>query len=330
MGVLVLSITTIFFMIFMQETYLMISAFIFTEVSMQCMLLWLLKLFISKLFIMLNFSLKTVNPLKNDLSLYRNFRKMLGDNLSKRRLDEQSPESKEDKNKQISMDHDAEFVNIMSKMTLLVVIGVIGCMLSILAHVFTAIYEWNNNDDREKANAGWIILHFLSILFPIFDRLMASFMLYLQFKQTESVYLKLCSNMDDYVLLCGLRCVRWKLKKENIKYDKDVNIKTLTTQPQKCATDSKNSIHLEIPTANSSNSQIAHHGCGRSGTSSSATSFTLSLPTSVNLDAIVEEENVETPKTPLRLDMSARSSTYDMTQINMDLYEQEQHQSVHL
>merc|ERR1712176_1482807 len=109
---------------------------------------------------------------------------------------------------------------------------------------------------------------------------------------------------DDYVLLCGLRCVRYKLKRDNVKYDKDVNIRTLTTQKEKCNTESKVSVHLEIPTANS-NSRTANHGSSTSN--STSTSVTFSLPTSVNLDAIVEEDNVETPKTPLRLDMSARS-----------------------
>merc|ERR1719242_230438 len=101
-----LSITTIFLMIFVKETYVMITAFITLEVYMQFMLLWLLKLFISKLFVMLNFSLKTVNPLKTDLSLYKNFRKMLGENLSKRRLDESIQGGGDEKNR-IPMDHDA-------------------------------------------------------------------------------------------------------------------------------------------------------------------------------------------------------------------------------
>merc|ERR1712228_89110 len=162
-----------------------------------------------------------------------------------------------------------------------------------------AIYELNTQNGKE--NNVWIVLESLAILFPIIDRLMASFMLYLQFKQTERVYLTLCSRLDDYVLLCGLKCVQWKLKKNNIKYDKDVNIRTLTT----AKTENKDKSHLDIP--NKEDSESAKHH------STHASSVTLSLPVSANLDAIVEEEHVhvETQETSLRLDMYASSTTYD-------------------
>ena len=313
-------------MVLVKETYLMIAAFIFTELLMQFMLLWLLKLFISKLFIMLNFSLKTVNPLKTDLSLYKNFRKMLGENLSKRRLDEAndpkldmmttSIDRENEAKNRIPMDHDAEFVNIMSKMTLLVIVGVIGCALSIFGHILIAIYELNAQPNK----AAWIILQSLSILFPIIDRVLASFMLYLQFKQTERVYLQLCGRMDDYVLLCGLKCVQWRLKRNNIKYDKDINVKTLTTRTSKSESKDKKN-HLDIPNKGrlpNSNSESSRQGHATHGTLTDNPSITLSLPVAANLDAIVEEENTETAGSPLRLDLNASSSTYDMSPIDLD------------
>ena len=296
---LLMSATTICFILFVKDPYFMIIAFIITEVCMQFMLLWLLKQFISKLSTMLNFSLKTVNPLKTDLSLYKNFRKMLGDNLSKRRLDEcqsnDQPSQDEPKARiPISMDHDAEFVNIMSKMTLLVMVGVVGCTLSIFGHIFIARYGYQN----VQQSTTWMILESFFILFPIIDRLMASFMLYLQFKQTERVYLALCAKMDDYVLLCGLKCVQWKLKRNHIKYNEDVNVRTLSVRhsPTPKSKD-KSSSHLELPKGGRASSS-SHGGHGSSHSSGYSVSISLSLPGSANLDAIVEEENiVETPTT---------------------------------
>ena len=81
----IMTITIVIAIIFVDNSPVIMSLEIIWEISIEIMCLWLLYLFVTKLFVLLSWSLKCVNPLMSDLSLFRDFQDSMGPKLEKRR-----------------------------------------------------------------------------------------------------------------------------------------------------------------------------------------------------------------------------------------------------
>eukprot|EP01083_Nonionella_stella_P039703 107991_1 len=90
-------------------------------------------------------------------------------------------------------------VNVMTKMTLLVLIAVFGSIFSMIANIYIEVIELQTTS-QETAHIGTMWANVL----PVFDMVLASFMLYLQFDFTKNVYNKMCSKWDIlFIQFCG-------------------------------------------------------------------------------------------------------------------------------
>jgi len=90
-------------------------------------------------------------------------------------------------------------INVMTKMTLLVVIAVLGSLLSVITNMYWQIYSISHLESGSvSVSSMW------GYVAPIADMCLASAMLYLQFDFTKGVYARLCNKMDILLLqICG-------------------------------------------------------------------------------------------------------------------------------
>eukprot|EP00483_Globobulimina_turgida_P004742 UN04751 len=87
----------------------------------------------------------------------------------------------------------------MTKMTLLVVIAVLGSLLSMVGNIYIEIHEL---ETIEKHTVD--VQSIYAFLLPVIDVVLASLMLYLQFDFTKHVYARVCGKMDIlFIEFCG-------------------------------------------------------------------------------------------------------------------------------
>ena len=150
-------------------------------------------------------------------------------------------------------------INVMTKMTLLVVIAVFGSILSVIGNIYIEIHEIENIE-HHTAN----IESMWAFLLPVTDMILASFMLYLQFDFTKHVYAKLCTRMDIIFLqFCGDI-----LDKEVTHEQMKVHREQSANETDKYETDkskSDKSARLELPNMDKENSMRRHQSMYSNG-----------------------------------------------------------------
>eukprot|EP01084_Bolivina_argentea_P119789 212369_1 len=259
---ILMSITTLALHVFLSgRIQIVIISEIIWELLIEILFLWILYQFIRRLLTLLKWSLKCVNPQSSNLELFKGFRASLGPNLIYRRSHESNTDikqsnvhSKPELHLSISMQppsdqsvsvfsdttankQDMDILNVMAKMTSLIIICVLASIFSIYGNLFIELHGINNL--HNNVNTIW------TFLLPIIDIIITSFTLYLQFNFVESIYVKLCGVLDTRCLKIGLRFVKFCLKKEELKNVKNTsNIITLATETTK--TDMKIDNDIEI------------------------------------------------------------------------------------
>jgi len=90
-------------------------------------------------------------------------------------------------------------VNVMTKMTLLVLIAVIGSTISVIGNIYIEIYQLKTiKGQQANIHSMW------AFLLPTIDMVLASLMLYLQFDFTKDTYSVLCTKIDIlFIQFCG-------------------------------------------------------------------------------------------------------------------------------
>ena len=104
--------------------------------------------------------------------------------------------------------YDVDLVNVMNKMTLLVVITVIGSILSVIGNIFVEIHELETIAKHTvDVQSMW------AFLLPVIDMVVTSFALYLQFNFTEKTYSSICTKLDISFLTLCLKINAYRLVK---------------------------------------------------------------------------------------------------------------------
>ena len=205
----------------MDHETIMISSIIW-ELLIEAQTLWLLYLFVSKLRILIKNSLGTSRKnLRLTISYTisekeksrnsRTFRMSTSTNKAPNRSGIRSPRSPSSKkdpkspspSPPVSKSHsirkpsqtvlnNQNLVNVMTKMTLLVLVCVCGSMTSMIGNIYVEIF---NVSQQTKM---WVYL------LPVIDMILSSFMLYLQFDFTKAIYARICGKFDIYFIeFCG-------------------------------------------------------------------------------------------------------------------------------
>jgi len=219
------------------------------ELMTEAMTLWLLYLFVSKL----------QSLIKNSLgSCRKNLRMTISYNVSQKELSRSTKkensirrqskfsqtsnnndknDKNNDKNKRVrspspspspsprpsrpnqTVLNNQNLINVMTKMTLLVIVAVIGSMASMIGNIYVEIISFNTI----KRRTPW------TYLLPVIDMVMSSFMLYLQFDFTKNIYSKICGKVDIYFIeFCGDVLDKNINKKQTEKIEVPSTTKTTT------------------------------------------------------------------------------------------------------
>ena len=255
-----MTIATVIFIIWTNNTALIMTTEIVWELTIEMMCLFLLYLFVTKLFVLLRWSLKCVNPLQSDLTLFREFKDSMGPKLERRRsaitassvtnsppgTDSSHPSDASvtggSSTRTQSAEHpvdpqshqNMELLNVMIKLTLLILICVLTSVLSVAGNIALKI-RWMDRDTATSMDIKMVSLYIL----PTIDVLTTSLMVYLQFNFAENIYLKICGKMDTVCLRCGLWFVRRVLipskpedeLAENTKSRENASTLELSTDP---------------------------------------------------------------------------------------------------
>eukprot|EP01083_Nonionella_stella_P281868 959312_1 len=117
-----------------------------------------------------------------------------------------------------------DFVNVMNKLALLVVVAVCSSFLSLIGNVFIEIHELQTIEQHTvDIQSIW------AFLLPGMDMVITSFMLFLQFPSAEGTYKTMCFKADAMFLTWCLKAHAYAVSKEE-HVDKDaVEIQTVTT-----------------------------------------------------------------------------------------------------
>ena len=110
-----------------------------------------------------------------------------------------------------------ELVNVMNKMTLLVLIAVLSSILSVIGNIFIEIHELTT-----IAQHTVDVESMYAFLLPVTDMIITSFMLYLQFNFTQNVYATMCYEADKWFLKICLKLHLWILQKKDGGRDHNV------------------------------------------------------------------------------------------------------------
>eukprot|EP01083_Nonionella_stella_P019553 54297_1 len=125
-----------------------------------------------------------------------------------------------------------DFVNVMNKLALLVVVAVCSSFLSLIGNVFIEIHELKTIEQHTvDIQSIW------AFLLPAMDMIITSFMLFLQFPSAEGVYKNMCFQADAMFLAWCLRVHAYavSIKREPAEKDAvdhakpDINVHTVTT-----------------------------------------------------------------------------------------------------
>eukprot|EP01084_Bolivina_argentea_P184654 318469_1 len=125
-----------------------------------------------------------------------------------------------------------DFVNVMNKLALLVVVAVCSSFLSLIGNVFIEIHELQTIEQHTvDIQSIW------AFLLPAMDMIITSFMLFLQFPSAEGVYKNMCFQADAMFLAWCLRVHAYavSIKREPVEKDAvdhakpDINVHTVTT-----------------------------------------------------------------------------------------------------
>eukprot|EP01084_Bolivina_argentea_P104852 187730_1 len=196
------------------------------EILIECMCLWILYLFVSKLQALVKMGLNSRKNLRLTISYNISQKSRSKEENSKRnslrinssiRSPSPSPSirspspSPKPLQKQLpkpnqTVLNNQGLVNVMTKMTLLVLLSVVGSFISLIGNIYIEIYELQETKKiniKQETNVA-NIQHMWIWLLPVCDMILTSFMLYLQFDFTKEIYAKLCTKCDImFIQFCG-------------------------------------------------------------------------------------------------------------------------------
>ena len=192
-----------------------------------------------------------------------------------------------------------DVVNVMNKMTLLVIISVFGSILSVIGNIFVEIHELHTiQDHTADMEQMW------GFSLPVIDMIITSFMLYLQFNFTQSVYIRVCTKIDVLFLKCCLNINQyWIIKQEN--HERQKVIREKEKEPEK---------DMTVKTRSSGNTRTL------SMKTITESSKAISSTKAISNDEIIDDHGIEivtlprlTPANSLCLDKDAVSVQMEMT-----------------
>eukprot|EP00485_Elphidium_margaritaceum_P005275 CAMPEP_0202699684 /NCGR_PEP_ID=MMETSP1385-20130828/12894_1 /ASSEMBLY_ACC=CAM_ASM_000861 /TAXON_ID=933848 /ORGANISM="Elphidium margaritaceum" /LENGTH=337 /DNA_ID=CAMNT_0049356677 /DNA_START=327 /DNA_END=1341 /DNA_ORIENTATION=+ len=154
-----------------------------------------------------------------------------------------------------------DLVNTMNKMTLLVIAAVLSSFLSLIGNIFIEIHEMETIHQHEIDIASmW------AFILPVFDMVITSLMLYLQFTCTHNVYVVLCGKLDMMLMNICMKLIRYVWRSEKQKDEEALKQQQLNQAPSKmlsvCDTNSgasdatANSIEIMTPRNTTPNNDV--------------------------------------------------------------------------
>eukprot|EP01084_Bolivina_argentea_P184277 317851_1 len=243
MYICLLTLTSMSFAIIIQlahknrNNYAIIISEILWEIFIEILCLWLLYLFVSKLsdLIVMALGLSELDVIITHLISNRNLTDMSTtgshNNVSIKNTSKRSSKHKSsiseivvahkkmsDPRQKISYNFDTHYdsqiiylINIITKMSVLVIMAVSGSIISTIGTLFIEIYQLNNYETN--LNTIW------AFLFPVSDMIITSIcLLYLQFNFTQNTYSSMCTKIDVLFLRCVGNALNMVMKRS---IDKD-------------------------------------------------------------------------------------------------------------